>query len=169
MLVERSKVKSTHIYAYKGSSKIHHPEAQFKSETTTLTQRHERLKNKDVLKNKKAQNIIGVAERIFNTHDAVVNGKYHDPDTLISFCSKSIDKNMLEKLKAEACKTPVKPGDTIQFYTKEELRKGVLMPDGSRVSIPSPNLFDAVVVALDLDCIIKKIKKTPMRFDTVCR
>ena len=64
-------------------------------------------------------------------------GKYHDPDTLISFCSESIDKDMLNKLKAEACKTPIKPGDTIKFYTKEELRKGILMPDGSKVSIPS--------------------------------
>ena len=63
---------------------------------------------------------------------------------------------MLNKLKAEACKTPIKPGDTIKFYTKEELRKGILMPDGSKVSIPSPNLFDAVVVSMDKASIIKK-------------
>ena len=162
------KGKKVNIYAYKGSSKIHDPKAQFKSETTSSTQRNERLKNEDVLKNKKAQNIINVAERIFRTYEAVALGKYHDPDTLISFCSESIDKDMLEKLKAEACKTPVKNGDTIQFYTKEELRKGVLMPDGSRVSIPSPNLFDAVVVSLDKSSIIEKIKKTKLVFDSVC-
>ena len=161
--------KNVNVYAYKGSSKIHDPNAQFKSETTTLSQRNERLTNKDVLSNKKSQNIINTAERIFRTYEAVVLGKYHDPDTLISFCSKSIDANMLEKLKAEACKTPIKPGDTIKFYTKEELRKGVLMPDGSRVSIPSPNLFDSVVVSLDKDSIIRKIKKTKLRFDSICR
>ena len=87
-------------------------------------------------------------------------GKYHDPETLISFATYNpetkigIRPEMLEKLKAEACKTPVKPGDTIRFYTKEELRKGILMPDGSRVSIPSPNLWDAVVTSLDKASII---------------
>ena len=159
------KGKKINIYAYKGSSKIHDPKAQFKSETTTLSQRNERLKNEDVLSNKKAQNIIGVAERIFRTYEAVVLGKYHDPDTLISFATYNpetgigIKPEMLSKLKSEACKTPVKPGDTIKFYTKEELRKGILMPDGSRVSIPSPNLWDAVVVSLDKASIIEKIKK----------
>ena len=169
------KGKATNIFAYKGSSKIHDPEAQFKSETTTLTQRNERLKNKDVLANKKAQNIIGTAERIFRTYEAVALGKYHDPDTLISFATYNKDtgvgikREMLEKLKAEACKTPIKPGDTIKFYTKEELRKGIAMPDGSKVSIPSPNLWDAVVVSLDKASITTKIKKTKMRFDSVCQ
>ena len=80
--------KKTNIYAYKGSTKIHDPEAEFKSETTTLTQRSDAtLLNKDVLHNKKAQNIINVAERILKTYEAVVLGKYHDPDTLISFAT----------------------------------------------------------------------------------
>lgn len=167
--------KKVNIFAYKGSTKIHDPKAQFKSETTSLSQRNERLKNEDVLSNKKAQNILGVAERIFRTYEAVVLGKYHDPDTLISFATYNKDTGigitpeMMQKLKAEACKTPIKPGDTIKFYTKEELRKGILMPDGSRVTIPSPNLFDAVVVSLDKASIINKIKKTKMRFDTICR
>ena len=161
------KGKKINIYAYKGSSKIHDPKAQFKSDTTSLTQRNERLKNEDVLKNKKAQNIINAAERIFRTYEAVVLGKYHDPDTLISFATYDketgigIKREMLDKLKAEACKTPLKPGDTIRFYTKEELRKGIIMPDGSRVSIPSPNLWDAVVVSLDKASIINKVKKQP--------
>ena len=155
--------KKTKIYAYKGSTKIHEPKAQFKSETTTLTQRNANLKNEDVLSNKKAQNIIGMAERIFRTYEAVVLGKYHDPDTLISFCSESIEPAMLEKLKAEACKTPIKPGDTIKFYTKAELLKGVQMPDGSRLKIPSPNLFDAVVISFDKDSIINTINNTAHR------
>ena len=168
------KGKKVNIFAYKGSSKIHDPKAQFKSETTTLTQRNERLKNEDVLSNKKSQNIINTAERILRTYEAVVLGKYHDPETLISFASYDketglgIKREMMEKLKAEACKTPVKPGDTIRFYTKEELRKGILMPDGSRVSIPSPNLFDAVVVSLDKASVIEKIKRKALRFDSIC-
>lgn len=161
--------KATQIYAYKGSSKINDPKAEFKSETAQLTNRKERLLNEDVLYNKKAQNIISFAERVLRTYEAVEHGKYHDPDTLISFCSKSIAPEMLEKLKAEACKTPIKPGDTIKFYTKEELRKGIVLPDGSRLKIPSPNLFDACVVSLDKASIINKVKKVKLKFDSVCR
>ncbi len=168
------KGKKVNIFAYKGSSKIHDPKAQFKSETTTLTQRNERLKNEDVLSNKKSQNIIGTAERIFRTYEAVVLKKYHDPDTLISFATYDADKgygikpDMLEKLKAEACKTPVKPGDTIKFYTKPELRRGIMMPDGNKIQIPSPNLWDAVVVSLDKASIIEKIERKTLTFDSIC-
>ncbi len=151
--------RSTNIYAYKGSSQINFPEAVFKSETASLTNRSNTLLNKDVLYNKKAQNIIGFAERVFRTYEAVILGKYHDPDTLVSFCSKSIKPEMLEKIKAEACKTPIKPGDTVRFYTKEEMRKGVQMPDGQRIKIPSPNLFDAAVLSFDNSSIINA--KTP--------
>ena len=73
---------------------------------------------------------------------------------------------MLEKLKAEACKTPIKPGNTVKFYTKEELRKGILLPDGSRLKIPSPNLFDAAVVSLDKGSIIDMYKHQNIDFDS---
>lgn len=154
--------KGTQIYAYKGSTEIHDPEDEFKSETACLTNRQDNLKNKDVLFNKKAQNTLSFAERVLKTWDAVINGKYTDPEELISFASYNpqtglgIKPDMLEKLKAEACKTPIKPGNTVRFYTKEELRKGIMLPDGSRLKIPSPNLFDACVVSLDKDSIIAK-------------
>lgn len=154
--------KRVNIFAYKGSSEIHRPLEEFKSETAGLTNRNNRVLNKDVLHNKKAQNIISFAERVFRTWEAVECGKYHDPDTLISFESydpetgEGIKREMLEKLKAEACKTPIKPGDTIKFYRKDELRKGVPLPDGSRLQIPSPNLFDAAVLSFDDDSIIKQ-------------
>ncbi len=154
--------KNTNIFAYKGSSGIHDPLAEFKGETAGLTNSAKRLINKDVLFNKKAQNIISFSERIFRTWEAVVEGKYHDPDTLISFASYDeetgvgIKPNMLEKLKAESSKVPTKPGDTVRFYTKPELRNGVTMPDGSRLKLPSPNLFDACVLSFDKDSIIVK-------------
>ena len=31
------------------------------------------------------------------------------------------------------------------------MRKGITMPDGNRMVIPSPNLFDAVVLSFDQD------------------
>ena len=156
------KGKSTHIYAYKGSESVHMPEALFESETTVLTRRDETRKNKDVFKNRKSQNIVSFADRVFRTWEVVVEGKLHDPDTLVSFDSETIKPEMLEKLKAEACKTPIKPGSTVQFYTKQELRKGVLLPDGNRLVIPSPNLFDAVVLSFDEACIMPKIEEYDM-------
>lgn len=153
------KGKRTNVYAYKGSSEIWHPEAEFKSETAQLTNTSKGLKNKDVLFNKKAQNTIGIAERILKTWEVVEakkrgENKYIDPDDLISFDSETIKPEMLEKLKAEACKTPIKPASTVKFYTKEELRKGIILPDGSRIKIPSPNLFDALVLSFDNSSII---------------
>lgn len=161
--------KSMNVYAYKGSSAIHFPNAEFKSETAGLTNRKNNLRNKDVLYNKKSQNIISFAERVFRTWEAVVEGKYHDPDTLISFDSETIKPDMMEKLKAESCKVPIKPGDTVKFYTKDEMRKGITLPDGSRLKIPSPNLFDAAVLSFDNAGIINKTKKVKLRFDSVCR
>jgi hypothetical protein len=149
--------KGINLFAYKGSSEIHFPDAIFKSETAQLANNRTNLRNKDVLYNKKAQNIIGFAERVFRTWEAVVEGKYHDPDTLVSFDSERIRPEMLEKLKAESCKVPLKPADTVKFYTKEEMRKGVTMPDGSRLQIPSPNLFDAAVLSFDNAGIINRI------------
>lgn len=157
--------KSTNIYPYKGSSEIHLPEALFKSETAHLSNHDKSLKNKDVLYNKKSQNIISMADRIYNTYEAVVLKKYHDPDTLVSFDSETIDPVMLKKLKAEACKTPLKLGySTVRFYTKQEMRKGILLPGGQRVTIPSPNLFDALVLSFDRDAtIVPQVQITPPR------
>jgi len=144
---------NTQVFMYKGSTSVHEPKALFKADNTNVNMKEER-RNEDVFSNKKAQNIIGFAERVYKTYEAVVLKKYHDPDDLISFCSEGIPSPMLQKLKAEACKLPLKPADTIKFYTKDELRKGVVMPDGHRVVIPSPNLFDSAVVSLDKASII---------------
>lgn len=159
--------KKTNIFPYKGSSSIDNPNAQYKSETASLTN-SEKLKNKDVLYNRKSQNVISMADRIFRTWDSVTNGVYHDPETLVSFDSETIDKSMLEKLKAEACKTPLKPGNTIKFYTKQELRSGIPLPDGSRLKVPSPNLFDALVLSFDSKSQVKIQNKVKLRFDSIC-
>jgi hypothetical protein len=117
---------------------------------------------KDVLKNKKAQNITEFADRVYRTYEAVVEGKYYDPETLVSFDSETIEPRMMQKLKAEACKVPVKSGPTVQFYTKPEMRKGVIMPDGKRMVIPSPNLFDSVIISFDNDCNIIHREEKPL-------
>lgn len=144
------------IFMYKGSTEVHFPEATFKTANTNIDIKGENL-NKDVLMNKKAQNIVNIAERMYKTYEAVTLGKYHDPDTLISFNSKTIASNMMQKLRAECCKVPLKPSDKIRFYTKEEMRRGITMPDGHKVVIPSPNLFDACVLSFDHASTIHKV------------
>lgn len=136
-----------HTFMYKGSEGAHNPEAVFKP----VGEYHIRdsKKNKDVFGNKKAQNIISFAERVYKTWEAVVHKKYIDPDELVSFDSESIPANYLQKLRSEACRMPLKPADTFKFYTKQEMRNGIKQPDGSKIVIPSPNLFDAVVLSFD--------------------
>lgn len=153
-------------YMYKGSEGVHDPEDIFEAS------KHYNIKgeknNKDVFKNKKAQNITSFAERCRKTHEAIVLGKYHDPDTLISFASeegakddpdiKGISPIAMSKLRAECCKIPLKPSDKIAFYSKSELRAGIMIK-GKRVIIPSPNLFDAASLSFDKSSIIIKVKR----------
>ena len=135
-------------FMYKGSESVHFPEAMVKYENTTVNLSGNKT-NKDTFANKKAQNIISFAERVYKTFEAVEMGIYHNPDELVSFCSEGISKEMMQKLKAEACKLPLRPGNEIRFYTKDEMRKGITMPDGHKVVIPSPNLIDSCVLSFD--------------------
>ncbi len=142
-------------FMYKGSTSPHNPESTFISENSNVQIQTGR-KVKDLFANKKAQNITSIAERIYKTYEAVVHKKYHNPDDLISFCSKSIKPEMLQKMRSEACKTPLKPSDKITFYTKAELRKGIMLSVGKRIIIPSPNLFDALAISFDEDATIQQ-------------
>lgn len=136
-----------HTFMYKGSEGVHQPEAVFKPSADYHIR--DSKKNKDVFNNKKSQNIILFAERVYKTWEAVAHGKYCDPDDLVSFDSESIPANFLQKLRSEACRMPLKPSDKFKFYTKQEMRNGIKQPDGSKIIIPSPNLFDAVVLSFD--------------------
>ena len=135
-------------YMYKGSMSVHKPNEKFKSENSNVTT-PDGVMNKDIFDNRKSQNNIKLAEMIYKTHETVEHGIYHDPKDLISFDSEKINPSMLKKMESEACKMPLKPSTKIAFYSKSELRKGILMPDGSKLKIPSPNLWDALVVAID--------------------
>lgn len=136
-------------YMYKGSQSVNNPEQVFQYADDYGIKNG--MKNKDVFANKKAQNIIALARRIYRTWEAITlpDRKYVDPDELISFDSEKISPQVLSKLRSECCRMPLKPADTIKFYSKEEMRRGILMADGSRIVIPSPNLFDTVVMSFD--------------------
>lgn len=147
-----------HTFMYKGSESVHNPEAIFKA-SENYNMKGQKL-NKDVFKNKKAQNIIAFAERVRKTYEAVVLHHYHNPEELVSFCSQGIDPKTMAKFRAECCKIPLKPSDMICFYTKAELQKGIIQGDGARIKIPSPNLLDSAVLSFD-DASVVRIMPTP--------
>ena len=154
-----------HTFMYKGSESPHHPESTFKGEGDYGIRGNK--KNKDVFDNKKAQNIIAFAERVRKTWEAVVLGKYHNPDELVSFDSETIPANFLQKLRSEACRIPLKPSDKIKFYTKQEMRNGIRQADGNKIVIPSPNLFDAVVLSFDNSANITEVSDIDIEFDSL--
>jgi phage terminase large subunit len=126
--------KHTVVFQFKGSEGPEDPEQVYEP-ATKVDVKHQK-KNKQVFKNKRAQNYIRLANRMQRTYQAVTQGKYFDPDTLISFSS---DIECLPKLRSELCRIPRKPNANgmIQLYTKPEMK--------TKFKIDSPNLGDSVM------------------------
>lgn len=138
-------------YMFKGSEEVHFPEAIFSYADDYGIR--EAKTNKDVFWNKRAQNYVSLAVRCRKTYEAVVLGIYHNPDDLISFSSEI---KCLPKLRSELCRMPLKPNShgKIALYSKDEMRKGILMPNGMKLKLPSPNLADCVMMSFDNASII---------------
>jgi phage terminase large subunit len=94
--------------------------------------------NKQTFKNKRAQYYWDLRDRCYKTYQAVVKGKYIDPDELISFSSEIED---IDILRAEVCRIPKKPNGAglIQIMTKKEMLA---------MEIESPNMADSVMMNL---------------------
>lgn len=141
---------NTEAIMFKGSESPNLPEAvcDYAGDYGIQNDPQHPPKNKDVFYNKRAQNYANLSNRIRKTYEAVELGKYHNPDDLISFSS---DMALLNKLRSELCRLPVKPNSQgkIALYSKDEMKKGILMPDGSRRKLPSPNLGDCVMMSFD--------------------
>lgn len=94
--------------------------------------------NKDVFKNARAQHYWYMRDRFYNTYQAVEEGKYVDPESMISISS---DIDILPLLRSEVCRIPRKPvgSGMIQIMTKAEMK---------RLKIQSPNLADAMMMTM---------------------
>lgn len=95
-------------------------------------------KNKDIFKNRRAQNYWRLRDRFYLTYRAVTKKKYIDPDQLISISSE-IDG--LSKLRSEVCRIPLKNSGTglIQIMDKAEMK--------AKLRIESPNLADSCMMS----------------------
>jgi phage terminase large subunit len=93
--------------------------------------------NKDNFRNLRAQWYWYLRDRFEKTYQAVVKGKYIDPDELISIDSGC---EYINVLKSELCKIRRKRGTSntlVQIESKDEMRAHKL---------PSPNMADAVMM-----------------------
>lgn len=128
--------KTTQLAVYRGSEGVDNPEALYQPAFASPVANQKT--NKETFKNKRAQKHWDVRDRVYRTYRAVIHGEYHDPLTLISFSSEMA---LLSKLRAEACRMPIKPNNSglNELYTKEEMK--------AKFKIKSPNIFDSVVMA----------------------
>ena len=94
--------------------------------------------NRNAFKNKRAQYWWLLRDRFYRTYKAVVDGEYHDPDTLISINGSMAE---LKKLKSELIKVQrVRRAGlkVIQVESKDDMRKR---------GVPSPNLADSLMMS----------------------
>ena len=107
-----------------------------------VSDRQDRIKNKDYFCNLKAQTWWNIADRFRNTYNAIHHGEKFRDDDLISISS---DMPHLEKMKTELS-TPKRDFDRngrVKVESKEDLAK----PTRLGGKVPSPNLADAFVMA----------------------
>lgn len=102
----------------------------------------DRIKNKDYFCNLKAQSWWNIADRFRNTYNAINRGENFSDDDLISISS---DMPNLEKLKTELS-TPKRDFDK-NGRVKVESKKDLADSKREGGPVPSPNLADAFVMA----------------------
>ena len=129
--------KKIQIAMFKGSESPDNPDNIY--EPTSDSPMINQKTWKESVKNKRAQYYLKLRDRIYKTYRAVEFGEYHDPDYLISFCS---DIKLINKLRAELCRMPVKPNGSglFELYTKPEMK--------NKFKVSSPNLGDSVMMLM---------------------
>lgn len=136
--------KKIDISMFKGSEAVDRPNAIFKPVEDAQVNNQKR--NKDVVKNKRAQYYLELRDRMHRTFQAI-NGKYHDPDGLLSLDSGI---KCLPKLRSELCRMPIKPNGSGRFelYRKDEMK--------AKFKFDSPNLADSVMMLMRMNVGRKK-------------
>jgi phage terminase large subunit len=129
------KGKHTKLEMFKGSSIADNPNAIYQDYSTDI--KNQRT-NRQTFKNNRACRYWKLRDRFFKTYEAVVKGKYHDPDELISLRS---DMPELQSIRAEVCRIPRK-FNTSGFI--QMLDKPTMLSRG----IKSPNMADAMMMSL---------------------
>ena len=128
------------IRPYKGSNAVDDPKQTYGGIHSTGP-RDKPKTNEQTFKNKRAQFGIKLADRFYNTYQAVVNGKYVDPDEIISLSSEI---KLIDKIRSEVCRIPTIPNGAgkIQLMSKERLKK--------EYDMDSPGMYDCLTMGEEL-------------------
>lgn len=121
-------------WMFKGSESPDDADSVYASDTS------QHKTNRDTFANKRAQYWWRLRERFHNTYQAVQNGRYTNPDDMISL-SSSIES--LDQLRSEVCRIPQKRNNNgkIQIMSKLEMAK-------KPYQLPSPNMGDALMMSM---------------------
>ena len=125
---------------YKGSNEVENKKSVYDG-LQSLGNKDKPKTNGDTFYNKRAQYYMKLAQRFYNTYQAVVEGKYIDPDSLISISS---DIKLLDKLRSEVCMIPRKPNGAgkIQLMSKKEMK--------DKYDIDSPGMADCLAMGEEI-------------------
>lgn len=140
---------------YRGSNEVENKKSIYEG-LGSLGSKDKPKTNGDVFYNKRSQYYMKLANRFKKTYDAVVNGKYTDPDDIISISSEI---ELLDKLRSEVCRIPRKPNGAgkIQLMSKKEMK--------DKYDIDSPGMADCLAMGEELPQVKKK--KVTTQFESV--
>jgi phage terminase large subunit len=129
---------------YRGSNEVEDKKARYDG-LQSLGSKDKPKTNGDTFYNKRAQYYMKLAQRFYNTWQAVTKGKYVDPDTIISLSS---DIELIDKLRSEVCRIPRKPNGAgkIQLMSKKEMK--------DRYDIDSPGMADCLAMGEEMPALI---------------
>lgn len=139
---------------YKGSEGVEDPKQPYIPPTGSREKEKPRT-NGDVFFNRRSQQYCRLADRMYKTWEAVVKGKYHNPNELISFSSEI---ECLDELGSELSRIPIsKRGNNgkIKILSKNEMKT---------LGIQSPNLADGTKMSLIDPPVARKSK--PIKYVT---
>lgn len=125
---------------FRGSGSVEMPEAIYDWKNRGEGTRNSKT-NKETFYNKRAQFAWRLRDRFYNTWRAVVFGEYHNPDDMISLSSNI--KHM-DLLRSQVCRIPKVSNNNgkIQIMSKLDMKQ--------KLKIPSPNMFDCMMMSLDI-------------------
>jgi phage terminase large subunit len=127
--------KRIDAYQFNGATGVDNPDSVY--EPSGASNMQQEKKNKEVIRNLRAQCYLSLRDRVFRTYLAITKGVMCDPENLISISSGCEN---LPGLRSELCRMPIKPTHgTFELYTKQEMR--------SKFKVRSPNLADAVMMS----------------------
>lgn len=131
--------KSMECREYRGSGAVEDKKTTYNG-LQSLSTKDRPKTNADMFYNKRAQYYMKLAQRFYNTYQAVVEHKYINPDSLISLSSSL---PVINKLRSELCRIPRidNPSGKIQLMSKKDMLKQ---------GISSPNMADCLAMAEEL-------------------